>query len=302
LILLNDHTVTGYYGLSAGRLENEHLYLDYLTAAGPRIVRLVPKASGRNLLAEAPDVTLPSPYGPYSIRGGHRLWHAPETAARTYIPDNEPPVVERLGGGVCLRQPTETYTGITKVMEIRLAADRPCVEINHILRNDGREPFELAPWAITQMALGGTAVLPQQVGPIDQEGLQPNRHLVLWSYSRWRDSRLQVADDLICVSGEAIAHPLKIGIFNWQGWLGYFAGSWFFRKRFTPQPDRPHVDFQTNCQVYVNHQFLELELLGPLQTLVPGETLAHLETWELFPAADAADTPGSLRAFLYDLP
>jgi hypothetical protein len=131
--------------------------------------------------------------------------------------------------------------------------------------------------------------------------LQPNRHLVLWPYSRWQDPRLQLADDLLCVTTEVDTQPLKIGIFNRHGWVGYVAGDTFFRKRFRPQPERPHVDFQSNCQVYVNHQFLELELLGPLQQLAPGETVAHTETWELFSGA-TADTPQRLRAFLQNLP
>lgn len=295
--MLHDSSMVN--GMATGRLENDHLFLDYLTAAGPRIVGFVPKESGKNLLAELPGVTLPSPHGPYTLHGGHRLWHAPETAARTYIPDDEPPIVEAMADGVRLQQPTEASTGITKIMEIRLDAERPRVEINHVLRNDGREPIELAPWAITQMVLGGTAVLPQQVGPLDEEGLQPNRHLVLWPYSRWGDTRLQLADEMIRIATRPINHPLKIGIFNRQGWLGYFMGDVFFCKRFTPQMDRPHVDFQTNCQVYTNHQFLELELLGPLQMLAPGEEAGHSETWELFPAARAADSPENIRAFLH---
>lgn len=300
--MLQDKSMASAYdGLATGRLENDHLYLDYLTAAGPRVVGLALKDSGKNLLAELPGVTLPSPYGPYSLRGGHRLWHAPETAARTYIPDDDPPMVEATPAAVRLQQPTEAYTGITKIMEIRLDRERPKVEMNHILRNDGREPIELAPWAITQMVLGGTAVLPQQVGPLDEEGLQPNRHLVLWPYSRWEDPRLRLGNDMICIVTEPISHPLKIGIFNRQGWLGYFVEDVFFRKRFVPQVDRPHVDFQTNCQVYTNHQFLELELLGPLQTLEPGEEVSHLETWELFPAGGAADSLESIRAFLSNL-
>jgi hypothetical protein len=187
-------------------------------------------------------------------------------------------------------------------MEIGVDPERPSLEVTHILRNDSREPVELAPWSITQVALGGTAVLPQQTSPLDEEGLQPNRHLVLWPYSRWHDPRLQLADDLICVTGEAIAHPLKIGIFNRQGWLGYFSGETFFRKRFAVQPALPHVDFYSNCQVYVNHRFLELEILGPLQSLAPGEAARHLETWELFPTSAAVDNAGSLRAFLQELP
>jgi hypothetical protein len=262
----------------------------------------VPKATGQNLFAELPDVTLSSPHGPYWMRGGHRLWYAPETAARTYIPDDEPPVIEASADSVCLRQPTEVLTGITKTIEIRLAPGRLALEVTHVLRNDGRETVELALWSITQMALGGTAVLPQQTGPLDDEGLQPNRHLVLWPYSRWRDPRLEPADDLICVKGDPIAHPLKIGIFNRQGWLGYFFDHIFFRKRFTAQPDLPHVDFNSNCQVYVNHRFLELEILGPLQSFAPGEAIRHLETWELFDIPVGGNEVEHIRAFLRDLP
>jgi hypothetical protein len=145
-------------------------------------------------------------------------------------------------------------------------------------------------------------VLPQETGSLDRESLQPNRHLVLWPYSRWRDPRLQLADDLICVSGEPIAHPLKIGIFNRQGWLGYFSGDIFFCKRFIAQPELTHVDFNSNCEIYVSHQFLELEILGPLCSLAPGEAVRHLETWELFVlSAEGKDVEG-IRAFLRHLP
>ncbi len=76
-----------YYGLPTGRLENDLIAVDYLTEAGPRVVRLIPKALGENLLAEIPDAVLPSPHGPYHLYGGHRLWHAPEQSARTYVPE-----------------------------------------------------------------------------------------------------------------------------------------------------------------------------------------------------------------------
>ena len=45
--------MTDYYGQLTARLENDHLILDYLAQGGPRIVRLIPKVLGENLLAVA---------------------------------------------------------------------------------------------------------------------------------------------------------------------------------------------------------------------------------------------------------
>jgi hypothetical protein len=204
--------------------------------------------------------------------------------------------------GVRLEQAVEKFTGISKMIEIRLDAQRPRLEVVHRLRNDGEAAITVAPWAITQVVLGGTALLPQPTAPLDEEGLQPNRHLVLWPYSHWQDPRLHLADDCLLVTTQVIERPLKIGIFNHLGWIGYLIGKTFFRRRFIPQPGRPHVDFHANCEIYVNHQFLELEVLGPLQTLQPAEEALHQETWELFPVADAANSPEAVRTLLRSIP
>jgi len=53
-------------------------------------------------------------------------------------------------------------------------------------------------------------------------------------------------------------------------------------KRFDPQLDRPHPDYNTNAQLYCNHRFIELETLAPLSVLEPGEASVHVETWEIY--------------------
>ena len=78
-----------YYTHPIRRLENRFLAVDYLTDAGPRLVRLLVAGSDQNLLAELPEATQPTPYGDYHILGGHRLWHSPEAMPRSYLPDNE---------------------------------------------------------------------------------------------------------------------------------------------------------------------------------------------------------------------
>ena len=276
--------MTDYYSLSTARLENDTLTLDYLTDRGPRIVRLIPRRLGQNLLAETPDAQLTSPYGPLRLWGGHRLWHAPETAARTYIPDDGGLTVEPLPNvplshGVALGY-QESHSGIFKELRVRLAPDAARVELVHRLTNVGLWSVELAPWAITQLKIGGTAILPTPA-TADSEGLLPNRLVALWPYSRWDDPRLRLGEAAIEVDARPMAQPFKIGYMNHAGWLAYHYEGVVFRKHWTPQPERPHVDYGCNAEVYTNDKHVELETLGPLVRLGVGEMVEHVEVWEV---------------------
>lgn len=48
----------GFFGLPTGSLSNDHLRVDYLAGAGPRIVRLALAGSDDNLFAEIPDASV----------------------------------------------------------------------------------------------------------------------------------------------------------------------------------------------------------------------------------------------------
>ncbi len=266
-----------YHHQPTARLHNDHLIIDYLLDAGPRIVRLIPTATGENLLAETPEATLDSPHGPYRLWGGHRLWHAPETAARTYIPDEGELRVVELPDGVSLSR-EEARSGIRSEIAVTLMPDAAGARLVHRLTNVGLWPVELAPWAITQLRPGGTAMLPLP-GAIDDEGLLPNRLIALWPYSRWDDPRFRPGEAAIAIDARPIAQPFKLGYLNRAGWLAYRTGGLTFTKRWTPQADRPHVDFGCNAEVYTSGNHIELETLGPLVRLSPGESVEHVEEW-----------------------
>jgi hypothetical protein len=287
---------TDFHGYPTRSLANQHLRVDYLAEAGPRLVRLFLAGSEVNLMAEAPDLSWETPFGDFYLYGGHRLWHAPEAFPRTYLPDNDGLTVDEFEGGVRLRQPTERPTGIQKSIELRLDPDRPALTVQHSLHNVGLWPVELAPWALTQVALGGVAVLPQQA-PVPSTYL-PTRQLTLWSYTHLRDERLRLDDDLVLIDGRVGEQPCKIGYFNHAGWMGYLLGDIFFVKRFTPQPDLPHPDMGCNCEVYVWNRFLEVETLGPLTLLEPGAAVVHVETWELYRVPGAQTTIDDVRALV----
>jgi hypothetical protein len=273
------------------------LDLEYLAEAGPRIVRLtLADAPGQNLLVEVPDLKLSTPIGDFSLRGGHRLWHSPEVIPRTYLADNSGLVVEERPDGVRLTQPTEALSRIGKSVEIRLHADRPAVTLRHQLRNEGAWPVELAPWSITMLPLGGLAILPQTVEPLDPSALQPNRQLVLWPYTKWQDPRLALADDYVLIHAEARSPACKVGYLNRQGWCAYLRQGVLFVKRFEPRVTATHPDFGCNVEFYCGDRFIEMETLGPVTRLEPGQAVDHVETWELHASVDVPQTLDGARA------
>jgi hypothetical protein len=280
---------------------NEHLRLDYLASAGPRLVGLYLAGSDDNLMAEVADMRIATALGDFSLYGGHRLWHSPEASPRSYIPDDEGVEAIATETEVKLSGPVERGTSIRKHMEVALAADRPSLTIRHKLENQGLWPVELAPWALSMMRLGGVCILPQTNHKLDEAGLLPNRNLVLWPYTRLSDPRLHLDDDLVLISAQPRVPPCKVGYLNRHGWVGYLVGGTLFVKRFQPQPERDHVDFGCNSEVYCNDRFIEVETLGPLGKLEPGQSVVHVEHWYLYRCPDVEPTIDGVRKLVADL-
>ena len=260
-------------------LENEHVKLEYLENSA-RIVRFYP--GGReNIFAEMKKEPVTTPYGDFYFRGGHRLWHSPENMPRTYIPDNEGAQVSDIPNGVRIEMPSEPWTHIAKAIEIELNPEKPQVILRHELRNDGAWAVAFAPWALTMLKQGGVGIFPQPVDNVDDVGLLSNRQLSFWPYTEIRDMRLILRDDFFLVHATPSLPPLKFGYFNPHGWMGYWINNTLFVKRFDAQPDVNYPDNGCNIESYCNHEFIELESLGKLTKVAPGQTVLHNELWEI---------------------
>jgi len=267
-----------FNGLACRWLDNGRLRLAVTVGVGPRIV-FCGVSGGRNLLAETPEVELDGPHGPVRLLGGHRLWYGPEIVERTYWPDDQPVRVGELSAGARLVAPPDAF-GIVKEMTLTLDADEARVTVGHTLRNGGDAAIELAPWALTMVPLGGVALLPQPHGPVDARGLLPNRFVTLWPYSDPTDPRLRWGNRIVLLRGDA-APPNKLGYRNAHGWLAHWLDGTLLVKEFAPQLDGTHPDNGCNAECYVNARFMEVESLGALTTLAPGEAIAHDEVWRI---------------------
>lgn len=285
---MNDEgSVAGlYHGRPTRRLEGGGLWLEVLATAGPRIVRLGLAGSDDNLLAETPDDGWETPNGRYDLFGGHRLWFAPEDPDLVAVPDADGLELAMEPNGLRMTGEVEPVTGLVRSIALRLDPVSGALELSHELCNVGARPIELAPWAITQLPLGGVVMLPQQAA-MDGHHVRPNRSLVLWPYTSWDDVRLEPHDGVVLVRAEA-GRRLKVGYLNEAGWVGYLRGGVLLIRRFEPAIGRRHPDLGCNVETYCRDRYLELEVLGPLAVVEPGASVVHTEQWQVLRVASRA--------------
>jgi len=273
------------------KLSNGDVELIITLEVGPRILsyRLL---DGENVFKVYEDQLGGTGEATWQIRGGHRLWASPEDPERTYVPDNGPVLHEELGPGrVLVSLPPDPKFQLQKEMEIALAPSGSGVEVAHRIKNAGESPTQLAIWSLSVMNPGGLEVIPlppkapHPGGPetATAEQYAPQLSLALWSYTDLTDPRWHFGSRAILLRQEPERDlgPTKIGLSNRLGVVGYWNGGAMFVKRFAYHPGRLYPDFGSNYETFTNQDMLELESLGPLVRLGPGETVEHTERWEL---------------------
>lgn len=227
----------------------------------------------------------------WKIRGGHRLWLAPENEGVTYALDNGPVTHGSHGENtLSLVQAAEGPWWVEKHLTLTLDDAGPGVTLHHEVINRGPEPLvQVAPWALTVMAPGGVALIPQPPLGEHPRDLLPNRRLIVWPYTDLSDPRLRLGPQFFTLRQTADGKPLKLGLRHAAGWAGYLLGRRFFAKTVAHEPGAVYPDDGCNFETFTNHEMLEVETLAPLGTLNPGETATHVERWTLHAFDDAPD-------------
>lgn len=247
---------------------------------GPRVIGFG-DAAGPNVFAELGDLGIELPDGrKYSLRGGHRLWAAPEVPEVTYEPDDEPVVVTEIALGLELGQPVTGRAALEKKLELTFVPGARRISVSHTLLNRNDVPVAVAPWAITQLPVGGTALVPLRRDLSDAHGYQPNTSIAIWPYTGVADNPFALHDRMMVLQTTR-ATPTKVGTSLHRGWLAYVHSGLVFVKRAHHVPEGTYIDLGASSQCYCCADFVELETLGPLTLLEPGAATTHVETWEL---------------------
>lgn len=249
------------------------------TDIGPRIIRFG-FVGKENEFVELPEDIGSTGSEEYKFYGGHRLWHGTEDLVRTYQPDNKKVAMRKKKYGIVLTQDTESMTHIKKEIEIVMSPDSAKVKVLHRLTNEGLWEIELAPWSISMMAPGGKEVLPLNTR---DAGKLHNGTIALWSYTKMNDKRVNWGEKYITLlQDENEESSFKIGIANESGWAAYANHGHLVVFQHEHEVDLEYPDGNCSYETYTDNRFLEMETLGPIVLLAPGEMVEHVETWSLY--------------------
>jgi hypothetical protein len=265
------------------RLANDDFELLVTTDVGPRI--LVYKTPlGENALKIFEDQVGSSGESNWRSRGGHRLWLAPEDAVLSYHLDNDPVNWRHddFSGETVVECIQDNPQRIRKTLGILCAAQGTRVSLRHSVVNEGEQPITLAPWALTVMRPEGLEIIPQPPLGEHPRDLLPNRGVVLWAYTDLSDLRLTLGTKFWLLRQAADYPPIKIGLAHRERWIAYVLSDSLFIKTFEYAAGAVYPDGGCNFETFSDSEMLEIETLGPMATLNPGQAANHHETWHLF--------------------
>lgn len=272
----------GYKGWrNCYRVSNNEVELIVTGDVGPRVIRFG-FVGEQNLFKEFTEQLGKSGEEKFQLRGGDRVWKAPEDPVATWAPDNVAVEISITGSGLIARAPVEPLTHLRKEIEIRMAASGTDVEVIHRITNQSLFPLEYSAWALTMMAPGGIAVSgfpPRGKHPVNLEATNP---LVMWAYTNLADRRWTFTRKYLTLRQDPNnSDSQKLGMFNTYTWAAYLLNGEVFIKRTSADPQASYPDFGCSFETFTNDEFLELETLSPLKKVAPGEAVELTERWSL---------------------
>jgi hypothetical protein len=67
-----------------------------------------------------------------------------------------------------------------------------------------------------------------------------------------------------------------------------------FLKQYQADPTKTYPDFGCSFETFTNADFLEVETVGPMTKLPPGQSVSQVENWSLHKVAVSAFTDAEL--------
>jgi len=264
------------------RVSNGEVDLVVTADVGPRVIRFG-YVGGPNAFKEFREQLGGRNEATFQLRGGDRVWKAPEDPVASWAPDNVPVEIRIVPDGLIARAPVEPLTKLQKEIGISMAPTGTEVVVTHRIANRSLFTLEFAPWALTMMAQGGMAITgfpPRGKHPANLEATNP---LVMWAYTDLSDPRWKFTRKYLMLRQDPQnAEAQKVGLFNPDVWAVYLNGGQAFVKQAHADPRGTYPDFGCAFETFTNNEFLEIETLGPLTKVAPDTSVEQVERWRLY--------------------
>src|SRR5439155_3214657 len=220
--------------------------------------------------------------------GGDKSWPAPQSDWPRITPRAWPPPVAfdsmpveagEDGFVVKLISAVDPHYGILTYREITLALDQPVMSITTTYEKVSGQPIKVSVWVITQLK-----------DPVMACASLPESERFREGYNRQSDelpSNLRIADGLLTLTRDPkTSHK-----------VGTDAGALFWvGKEAVVRIDSPrkifgeYPDEGCSAEIYTNPDplaYVELEMLGPLQKLIAGDSITRTSTYTLLRRTEA---------------
>lgn len=215
--------------------------------------------------------------------GGDKTWPAPEsdwgkfTGRTSWRPpsafDCLPLDGATNGPDVILTSRVDPHYGLRSVRRIRLNPVLPEMTIETTYERIWGEPAPIGIWVITQLKepVAAYAVLPEL----------PDQLKDFIILSKERAPSLRIANGLASLTRDSAA-AYKVGFeSSTLIWIGDKHGL----RIDSPRTQAPYPDKGSSAEIYTNPdplRYVELETLGPLAQLKPGDKISHTNRYLLF--------------------
>ena len=213
----------------------------------------------------------------WRLRGGHRIWLAPESDD-SYYPDNTPVSYELLEDGALICQNPEPWLGIQKSLRITFREDGG-ITLMQSIQNVTDHPIDGASWGVNTLDAGGKAFITFTNN--DKKGYTPHRVVSLWSDTNLHDPRLSFDKKGLTAQHIPLPDYLKLGLYCMDGKAVFENKGQRMTICFESAPLNQHPDNGCNFELYMCSKFMELETLGTKAHILPGQSTSHEETWYL---------------------
>jgi hypothetical protein len=271
-------------GLDAIEITTPRLRLVAVYGTGPRIAFLG-KDGGENLLYW--DPTFSNARGDWKIRGGHRVWNTrpgADESEDSYGADNEPCTVTTEGDALVLTGAEHPFMKTRRGFKIRQIDDLT-FEITNFLTNTGDMLYSGGVWSITCSNPKGGKKYGIPLGDRSQawdliQILFPRA----WAghNSRLDDPQITYNQDFLLVDPQGVETKRMV-----MAPQGVIAWTWpekkmsFIKKAEYDQTGQYPLNCNLAFYVGPDNFMLEMEAMGPMQTLLPGQTVSLKETWKI---------------------
>lgn len=256
---------------------------------GPRIIRFG-YVDGQNIMCsnrrdfgEKTDEEFENYFGKgkkWEIFGGHRVWISPESYPETYAPDCDKVEYEITASGAVFTPPAEIKNCVAKSLEIKMDPDDTNMQVIMRVKNIGDKNKEFGIWGLSVSEKNGTLIVPMNT---DDTGLLHNRSISVWPYTDMSDKRIYWGKNYVTVTQDPTAKTrLKLGFDLKGGTVYYVLGEDILCKKYhTNHENAVYPDGGCSFETYSCGSFTEVESLGELKDVKPGETVTHIESWSL---------------------